>query len=65
MRYFCLNEIINKYISIRKMILFYGLTNFVIDFIYVVNTTLPYLTELLDDDYNKCSLRSPNENCFI
>jgi hypothetical protein len=47
------------------MILFYGLTNFVIDFIYVVNTTLPYLTELLDDDYNKCSLRSPNENCFI
>jgi hypothetical protein len=46
------------------MILFYGLTNFVIDFIYVVNTTLPYLTELLDDD-DKCSLRSPNENCFI
>jgi hypothetical protein len=35
------------------MILFYGLTTFVIDFIYVVNSSLPYLTELLDtnDDY--------------
>ena len=45
------------------MILFYGLTNFVIDFIYVVNTTLPYLTELLDDD-NK-NYNSLREQMFI